>query len=130
MTEQSKTKNYYQQNLNCIIDFIHNNLDEKIDLTLLAKLSHFSPYHFHRITRALLGEPIGAYITRVRIETAAKLLRYSENSIEQIAYKVGFETPSSLSKAFKNHFGISPSAHRNKKELIIKHLVCLWSIDF
>ncbi|EDP69762.1 transcriptional regulator, AraC-type [Flavobacteriales bacterium ALC-1] len=120
MAEQSTSKNYYQQNLNRVIDFIHNNLDSKIDIALLAELSHFSPYHFHRITRALLGEPIGAYITRARIETAAKLLRYSENSIEQIAYKVGFETPSSLSKAFKNHFGISPSAHRNKKEFIIK----------
>lgn len=120
MAEQSTSKNYYQQNLNRVVDFIHNNLVSKIDIALLAELSHFSPYHFHRITRALLGEPIGAYITRARLETAAKLLRYSENSIEQIAYKVGFETPSSLSKAFKNHFGISPSAHRNKKEFIIK----------
>ena len=120
MAEQSTSKAYYQQNLNRVVDFIHNNLDSKIDIALLAELSHFSPYHFHRITRAMLGEPIGSYITRARLETAAKLLRYSENSVEQIAYKVGFETPSSLSKAFKNHFGISPSAHRNKKEFIIK----------
>ncbi|WP_400079191.1 GyrI-like domain-containing protein [Winogradskyella sp. R77965] len=117
MTEQPKAKHYYQQNLNRVVDFIHNNLDRKIDLTQLAELSHFSPYHFHRITRALLGEPIGGYITRARLETAAKMIRYSTHTIEQIAYSVGFETPSSLSKAFKNHFGISPSAYRNKKEL-------------
>jgi AraC family transcriptional regulator len=120
MAEQPKANHYYQQNLNRVVDYIHNHLDSKIDIAHLAELSHFSTYHFHRITRALLGEPLGAYITRTRVETAAKMIRYSENSIEDIAYSVGFETPSSLSKAFKNHFGISPSAHRNKKELIIK----------
>ncbi|MFC0604418.1 AraC family transcriptional regulator [Winogradskyella pulchriflava] len=113
-------KQHYQENLNRIVEYIHQHLDSKIDIAHLAELSHFSPFHFHRITRALLGEPIGAYITRIRIETAAKMIRYSDNSIEDIAYSVGFETPSSLSKAFKNHFGISPSAHRNKKEIIIK----------
>lgn len=121
MAAQHNVKPYYQENLNRVVDYIHNNLDRKIDIAELAKLSNFSPFHFHRITRALLGEPIGAFITRTRLETAAKLIRYSEMPIEAVAYSVGFETPSSLSKAFKNHFGISPSAHRNKKELIIKN---------
>ncbi|WP_299114242.1 GyrI-like domain-containing protein [uncultured Winogradskyella sp.] len=114
------SKHIYQEQLNTIIDYIHNHLDSKIDIKHLAELSHFSPFHFHRITRALLGEPIGAYITRTRLETAAKMLRYSKHSIEEIAYNVGFETPSSLSKAFKNHFGISPSEHRIKKQSLIK----------
>ncbi|WP_299113217.1 AraC family transcriptional regulator [uncultured Winogradskyella sp.] len=120
MAEQPKTKHYYQQNLNRVVDYIHNHLDTKIDIAHLAELSHFSLYHFHRITRAMLGEPLGAYISRTRVETAAKMIRYTDNTIEAVAYSVGFETPSSLSKAFKNHFGISPNAYRNKKEFIIK----------
>lgn len=111
-------KQHYQENLNRILEYIHQHLDSKIDIAHLAELSHFSPFHFHRIMRALLGEPLGAYITRVRVETAAKLIRFSKNSVEEIAYSVGFETPSSLSKTFKNHFGISPSEYRNKKEII------------
>jgi AraC family transcriptional regulator len=120
MAEPPKLNSYYQENLNRILDFIHQNLDGKIDIARLAELSHFSSYHFHRITKAMLGEPIGAYIIRARMETATKLLRYSEKSIEQIAYSVGFETPSSLSKAFKNQFGISPSAYRKNKAFTIK----------
>ena len=120
MAVQTPTEHIYQEQLNTVVEYIHNHLDCKIDIAQLAELSHFSPFHFHRIMRAMLGEPIGAYITKVRIEMAARLLRYSDNSVEQIAYSVGFETPSSLSKAFKNYFGISPSAYRNKKELIIK----------
>ncbi|GGI57817.1 AraC family transcriptional regulator [Winogradskyella haliclonae] len=114
------SKHIYQEQLNTVVDYIHNHLDSKIDIKHLAELSHFSPFHFHRITRALLGEPIGAYITKTRLETAAKMLRYSTSSIEEIAYNVGFETPSSLSKAFKNHFGISPSEHRTKKQSVLK----------
>ncbi|WP_347925748.1 AraC family transcriptional regulator [Pontimicrobium sp. SW4] len=110
----------YQQHLNRVIEYIHDNLDTKIDIKTLADISNFSPFHFHRISRALLGESIGAYITRVKVETAAKMIRYTKLSIEEIAFSVGFEATSSLSKAFKNYFGISPSAYRKDKLYTIK----------
>lgn len=115
MTRKESNRKFYQQNLNRVIEYIHNNLDSKIDIKILADISSFSPFHFHRISSALLGEPIGTYIKRVRVEAAAKMIRYSDERIENIAYNIGFETPSSLSKAFKNHFGISPSEYRKNK---------------
>ncbi len=120
MTRKESNRLIYQENLNKVIEYIHNHLDSKIDLKTLAEISNFSPYHFHRISRAMLGEPIGTYISRTRIETAAKLIRYSGLSIEDITYSVGFEAPSSLSKAFKNHYGISPSEYRKDKFYTIK----------
>ncbi|WP_206667119.1 AraC family transcriptional regulator [Seonamhaeicola maritimus] len=113
-------KAFYQERLNIIIEYINNNLDSAIDIKTLAEISNFSPFHFHRISRALLGEPIGAYISRTRIETAAKIIRYSDLDMESVAYSVGFETPSSLSKKFKSHFGISPSAYRKNKSYTLK----------
>jgi len=112
----------YHQNLNRVIEYIHDNLDSKIDIKVLANISNFSPFHFHRISRALLGEPIGAYISRIRVETAAKMIRYSKLSIEEVAYSVGFETASSLSKSFKNYFLISPSNYRKDKLFTIKKM--------
>ncbi|MDO5970992.1 AraC family transcriptional regulator [Flavivirga aquimarina] len=120
MTLKQNNKAFYNQKLNVIIEYIHNHLDSKIDIKTLAEISHFSPFHFHRISRALLGEPIGAYISRTRVETAAKMIRYTSLDIESIAYNVGFETPSSLSKKFKNHFGVSPTAYRKNKLFTIK----------
>lgn len=120
MKSKQTNKAFYEQNLNRVIEYIHDNLDKKIDIKTLATISNFSPFHFHRISRALLGEPIGAYITRIRIETAAKRIRYSSLDIENIAYSIGFETPSSFSKAFKNHFNISPSAYKKDKSFKIK----------
>lgn len=120
MKPKQTNKAFYTQKLNLIIEYINNNLDSKIDINTLAEISNFSPFHFHRITRALLGEPIGAYISRTRLETAAKMIRYSSLGIEAIAYHVGFQTPSSLSKAFKNYFGVTPTAYRKNKLFTFK----------
>ncbi len=120
MEPKKNNKAFYEQNLNIIIEYIHNNLDRKIDIKTLAEISNLSLFHFHRISRALLREPIGAYISRARLETAAKMIRYTSLDIESIAYNVGFETPSSLSKQFKARFGISPSAYRKDKSFTIK----------
>lgn len=120
MNNVPSNKAYYIERLHVVTEFIHNNLDSKLSLEQLSDLSCFSPFHFHKITRALLKEPIGKYITRVRLEKAAHLLQYSQDSIEQIAYHIGYGSPSSLSKQFKNHFGISPSACRNGKKSTIK----------
>ena len=120
MHTERTNKSFYKERINVIIEYIQNHLDSKIDLKTLAELSHFSPFHFHRISSALLGEPIGSYISRVRMESAAKRLCFSKESIEQIAFSVGFETPSSFSKKFKQHFGMTPSAYRTLDNFTIK----------
>ena len=84
-----------------------------MDLEMLASISNFSPYHFHRITKAFLGEPIGAFVTRLRVETAARLLRYGDMPIQNIAYRVGYNVPFSLSKAFKQFYGITLTEYKN-----------------
>jgi AraC family transcriptional regulator len=70
--------------------------------------------------RAYLGESLGAYIVRQRLETAVSLLRFSDESISDIAFKVGYENPSSFNKAFKKRYGISPAEYRKNNELIMK----------
>lgn len=123
MKQRPSTIEEYQKQMNIIIEYINNHLHESIDLSKLAEISHFSPFHFHRITRAFMEEPIGAYMVRMRIETAARLLRYTDLSISDIAYKIGYDVPSSLSKAFKQHYGISPNDYRNNKDYMIMKTV-------
>ena len=119
MSAKSVTKEEYQRRINIVVEYINDNLDSELDLSRLAEISMFSPFHFHRIVRAFLGESLGEYITRIRIETAARLLRYTSLPIETIAYNVGYEIPSSLSKSFKQFYNISPREYRNNKNYII-----------
>ncbi|MEX0289313.1 MAG: helix-turn-helix domain-containing protein, partial [Flavobacteriaceae bacterium] len=120
MSSKQSNRAYYTERLNVITEFIQDHLDSKLSLNQLAEQSHFSPFHFHKITRSLLGEPIGSYISRIRLEHVAQMILYSNDPIEQIAYSVGYESPSSLSKQFKNHFGVSPAGYRKGKRQKIK----------
>ena len=119
MQNKLTTREEYLRRINIVTEYIGNHLDEKLDLCRLADLSNLSPFHFHRIIKAFLGEPIGAYITRTRVEMAARLLRYTELPVQDIAFSVGYEMPSSLSKVFNQYYGISPIEFRNNKNFTI-----------
>lgn len=127
MENKKTTQEEYQKCVNAVIDYINLHLGEEIDLKSLAKISHFSPFYFHRIMKAFLGEPIGTFIVRTRTEAAARLLRYSDMPIADIAYRIGYSSPSSLSKVFKQFYGISPLEYRNNKNFVIMKPAIIWA---
>lgn len=119
MQQKKTTKEEYQKCVNVVIEYINQHLGEDIDLKSLARVSNFSPFYFHRIMKAFLGEPIGTFIVRTRTEAAARMLRYSDIPIADIAYRIGYSSPSSLSKVFRQLYGISPLEYRNNKNFVI-----------
>ena len=116
---RSNTREVYAKNINIVTDYVDTHLGEKIELSKMSELANLSVYHFHRIARAILKQPFGEYVTRLRIESAARMLRYTDKTISEIAYSVGFETPSGLSKRFKKYYGITPKEYRLNLELFI-----------
>lgn len=83
-------------------------------MTEVAKISHFSAYHFHRIFTGIVGETVNDYIVRRRLERAVNLLIFkTELSVTQIALDNGFSSSANFSKAIKIYFGFSPSEIRN-----------------
>ena len=110
---KATTHNEYHKSINKAVDYINDNLNKSIGLKPLAKISNISEFHFHRLFKAFIGESIGSYITRQRIERSARILQTSNYTLTEIAERVGYQSAYSLSKAFKKHFGVSPSAFRN-----------------
>ncbi|MDU1892165.1 MAG: AraC family transcriptional regulator [Dysgonomonas sp.] len=119
MQKKTITKEEYAKRINTVIEFIANNLDREIELNELAEMSNFSPFHFHRIFKGIVHESIGAFIVRMRIETAARLLRFTSLPIQDIAYSIGYNSPSSLTKVFRQYYNISPTDYRNNKTYTI-----------
>ena len=95
-----------------VMVYIEENIDEELTLENLAKLACYSPYHFHRIFHAIVGETFHQYIKRLRIERSAGKLRYTNQSITEIALDTNYETPSAFTKAFKQFMGKSPKSYR------------------
>ena len=78
----------------------------------LAALAHFSPFHFHRLYRALTGENVAATVRRVRISQAAHRLGDTEVSVTQAALDAGYDSSQSFARAFRDLTGLSPSDFR------------------
>jgi AraC family transcriptional regulator len=115
MPAKEITQNSYLERINRVISYINNHLDSEMTIDTLAEISHFSPFHFHRIMKAFLGESLRSYIIRQRMELSVQMLRYTSTPIAEIAYGIGYDTPSSYNKAFKNAYGISPNEFRKIK---------------
>ena len=104
----------YIERVNAVIDYIETHLADDLDLETLADVAHFSPFHFHRIFSSMVGETLGRFIARVRIERAATLLiQHPDRSVTETAVACGFTSPSSFARAFKEAFGMSPSVWRD-----------------
>ena len=119
MNPKPDTRIEYIRRINRLTEYITEHLEDELDLNRLAQMSNLSPYHFHRIVKAFLGEPLGAYIGRLRVEKAARSLRYTDLPVQEIAFSVGYDSPSSLTKVFNQYYGISPTEFRNNKNFII-----------
>jgi AraC family transcriptional regulator len=104
----------YKVRIDRVIQYIEANLANRISLSEVANVSHFSTYHFHRIFTGIVGETVNDYIVRRRLERAVNLLIFkTELSITQVALDSGFSSSANFSKAVKLYFGFSPSEIRN-----------------
>ncbi len=110
-------KAIYEQRINKFIDHVNHNIDQTFKLDTLAEIAFFSPYHFHRIFTAITQETVNDFTNRVRLEKAARLLKFSTQSITDIAYNCGFSSTATFSRAFKQYFKLSPSAYKKGGEI-------------
>ncbi len=87
---------------------LSSRLDDPPALDELASAAAVSPYHFHRLWRAMCGEPIGQTIARLRIALSQdRLLR--EPSVTAAAIDGGFASSQSFARAFRRVTGTTPS---------------------
>jgi len=103
----------YHERIVRTLAFIQQHLDDDLELDQLASVAAFSRFHFHRIFRALVGEPPHEYIRRLRLERAARSLKHSADPVTAAAFDAGFATHESFTRAFTDMFGTSPSAFRS-----------------
>lgn len=119
----TQAKGEYAQRIDRVIDYLRGNLDRPVKLAELAKVACFSEFHFHRIFRAVSGETLKNFTNRLRLEKAARLLRYSDQSLTDIAFDCGFSSSATFSRAFRFGYDTSPSQFRKSGE-IKKSKIC------
>jgi AraC family transcriptional regulator len=107
------TNEKYEQAILSTLIHIQTHLESDLSLNALSERVGFSAYHFHRIFREAIGEPVKEYVRRLRIEKAAYRLKISEETILRLALDAGFKTHESFTRAFQRQLGITPNEYRD-----------------
>lgn len=97
-------------------DYVAKHYREKIYLEEIAERLGISPSYLSRLFAREMEMRLQDYIVQVRVERAANLLAYSEESIAAIGDYVNFPTQSYFGKVFKKYKGMTPKEYRNKKK--------------
>jgi transcriptional regulator GlxA family with amidase domain len=95
-----------------LMAWIIDHPEADLDVPALAARTHLSVRHFSRLFRAETGLTPAAYVERVRVETARRLLESSARSVEQVAEAAGFGGPEALRRAFARRLTVSPREYR------------------
>lgn len=112
MNTQDSLKRY-RECINRALTYICRNVGQPIRLDELAEDACFSKFHFLRIFKAVVGESVGDFIRRIRIEKSAYYLVYSPAlAITTIALENGFSSSQNFAKSFHAYYGMSPRAFR------------------
>ncbi len=106
---------------------IHHIIDEHIDsedfgVEQLAELAGLSRSMLHRKLIKIEGKSASDLITETRLNRAKQLLEKDIATASEVAYRVGFKSPSYFNKVFKKHYGISPGEIRKGKKIEVRHL--------
>jgi AraC family transcriptional regulator len=112
-TGPSNPRAEYLSRIHAVQDYVERNLGDTLRLEQLARVARLSPFHFHRLYRALTGESLYQFILRLRLEKAAwRLLSEPEEPVTNISLDCGFGSSAAFARAFKAKFGVTASEWR------------------
>lgn len=101
----------YVERINRAIDHVVRDLARPSSLEVVAEAAGLSPFHFHRVFKAVVGETLQQFVKRQRLERALYLMSHApDRALTDIALDCGFSSSSDFSRSFKQRYGAAPSA--------------------
>ena len=96
------------------VSYIASHIGENISVEFLAEAAGYSRRHFTRLFNEVYDMPPMEYILSLRIENAARLLRETLLSVDEISVRCGFNSISYFYRIFKEKMGTSPKKYRDR----------------
>ena len=110
--------NGWNEGIRNAVDYIESHLADDISIDEAAAKACVSTFYFQKIFMVLCGFTVGEYIRRRRLTLAAQELSSSSVKVIDLAFKYGYDSPDSFTRAFVKFHGITPTAARNKNAVL------------
>lgn len=108
----------WTESLRRAVDYMENHLLEEIGADDVARAVHISPFYFQKGFKIMTGLSVREYIRGRRLYRAALDLLAGDASVLELAYRYGYDTPESFTKAFTRFHGVPPSQIRGDSRKI------------
>ncbi|KPN96209.1 effector binding domain-containing protein [Lysinibacillus sp. ZYM-1] len=108
----------YFERIQNAIDYIEENLHEKMTIADISSQSYFSAFHFQRLFQAITGFSVQQYIRNRRLSEAAVLLITTSQAILEMAINFQYGSQEAFTRAFVQYFGITPAKYRKNANSI------------
>ncbi|OHD60503.1 MAG: hypothetical protein A2096_17810 [Spirochaetes bacterium GWF1_41_5] len=102
----------YNKKISYLAEYINNNYFETQNLKDLADRLQIKYSTLSREFHKAMGVPFVRYISRLRLEKSAELLRKTEKSIISICFETGFNDVSHFNRVFRQKYGVTPGRYR------------------
>ena len=112
--ESSRASSLKKKNLQEIKDFLDLHYTEKINLEDLSEKFYINKFYLTRIFREQFGTTVNSYVLQLKITHAKQLLRFSDQTIEEIARACGITDPNYFSRIFRKIEGMTPGKYRRQ----------------
>jgi AraC-like DNA-binding protein len=111
-----KTLRAHADQIQAVRTFLNAHVQSSMQLERISSAVHLSPYHLCRVFKQNTGMTLHQYLMRLRLFNAAEyILESPKTRLDLIALEYGFSNHGNFSTAFRQTFGISPSALRSKQ---------------
>lgn len=97
--------------------FIESHYGEQLSLAGIAEVAGVSPFHLARLFHTMTGCSVVRYLRARRLSEAARILAAGAPDILEVAMSCGYGSHEAFTRAFGEHFGMSPSAARERRSV-------------
>ncbi|MCF0130772.1 MAG: helix-turn-helix transcriptional regulator [Pseudobutyrivibrio sp.] len=105
----------YNDYIKNAVDYIKMNYDRELKMAEIADVCGLSESHFRRIFEEGMNMKPNDYLNMIRINKACELIQNQNYSMEEVGYRVGYETPSTFMRNFKKLTGMTPYQWKKKE---------------
>ena len=96
-----------------ILMYIENNFTRELSLQNLAAKFNIDPYNLSKLFNSITGNNLKTYINILRVTKAKNMIIHTNEKMIDIAFECGFNSIRTFNRAFKKHYGSTPSSYRN-----------------